>query len=204
MNSAYLLVTLDTSPIMRKEPCPTRRPAGTRPHRAHIVADKQHRRTSVLNILDTPHTFILKSGVTYRKGLVDDQQVRRCIDGDCKRQPDIHAAGIYLYRLIYEAADICECGNAVEALISLASRQTQNGGIQVNIFTAGKLRIETSTQFQKRRDAAASPNIPDVGVRVPQIICSNVDLPDPFRPIIPTVSPRRTSNDRSRRAQNSL
>ena len=129
-------------------------PLAQRPHRAHIVADKQHRRTSVLNILDTPHTFILKSGVTYRKGLVDDQQVRRCIDGDCKRQPDIHAAGIYLYRLIYEAADICECGNAVEALISLASRQTQNGGIQVNIFTAGKPGLKPAPNS---RSAAMRP-----------------------------------------------
>ena len=44
---------------------------------------------------------------------------------------------------------------------------------------------------------------PRVGRTVPQISCSSVDLPDPFRPIRPTVSPARTERSTSRTAQKS-
>ena len=45
--------------------------------------------------------------------------------------------------------------------------------------------------------------VPLVGVSVPQIICSRVDLPLPLRPMIPTVSPRLTVKETSFSAQNS-
>ena len=38
---------------------------------------------------------------------------------------------------------------------------------------------------------------PLVGVSVPQMICSSVDLPAPLRPMMPSVRPRATSNDTS-------
>ncbi len=45
--------------------------------------------------------------------------------------------------------------------------------------------------------------VPVVGLSVPQIICSSVDLPLPLRPMMPTVSPFLTSNETSFSAQNS-
>src|SRR3984885_3322101 len=44
---------------------------------------------------------------------------------------------------------------------------------------------------------------PLVGCRTPQMHLSNVDLPEPFRPRIPTVSPSRTVTATSRSAQKS-
>jgi hypothetical protein len=45
--------------------------------------------------------------------------------------------------------------------------------------------------------------LPQVGLSVPQIICSKVDLPLPLHPMIPTVSPFLISNETSLSAQNS-
>jgi len=45
--------------------------------------------------------------------------------------------------------------------------------------------------------------LPVVGVSVPQIICSNVDLPLTIRPMMPTVSPFLFSKETSLSAQNS-
>ena len=45
--------------------------------------------------------------------------------------------------------------------------------------------------------------LPSVGLRVPQIICSRVDLPLPLRPMMPMVSPLRTAKETPRSAQNS-
>src|SRR3569623_3575903 len=45
--------------------------------------------------------------------------------------------------------------------------------------------------------------LPTVGRRVPQMICSKVDLPEPLRPTMPRVSPRATEKSMSRKAQNS-
>src|SRR3974390_684452 len=44
---------------------------------------------------------------------------------------------------------------------------------------------------------------PDVGWRTPQMHLSSVDLPEPLRPRMPTVSPSRTERDTSRKAQKS-
>jgi hypothetical protein len=46
--------------------------------------------------------------------------------------------------------------------------------------------------------------LPVVDDSVPQIICNNVDFPEPLRPIIPTVSPFLISKEMSFNAQNSL
>ena len=45
--------------------------------------------------------------------------------------------------------------------------------------------------------------LPPVGGNVPQISCSKVVLPEPLRPMMPTVSPFLISNDTSLSAQNS-
>ena len=45
--------------------------------------------------------------------------------------------------------------------------------------------------------------VPMVGVSVPQMHCSKVDLPEPLRPTMPTVSLRPIDSDTSRSAQNS-
>src|SRR5580704_8766018 len=44
---------------------------------------------------------------------------------------------------------------------------------------------------------------PEVGCNTPQMHLSRVDLPEPFRPRMPTVSPSRTWSETSLRAQNS-
>ena len=44
---------------------------------------------------------------------------------------------------------------------------------------------------------------PVVGVSVPHMSCSSVDLPEPLRPMMPTVAPGATSKLTSRSAQNS-
>jgi hypothetical protein len=45
--------------------------------------------------------------------------------------------------------------------------------------------------------------VPTVGSSVRQISCSKVDLPLPFWPMMPTVSPLPMASDTSRSAQNS-
>ena len=45
--------------------------------------------------------------------------------------------------------------------------------------------------------------MPALGASVPQITCSKVDLPEPLRPTMPTVSPRATVRSMPRSAWNS-
>jgi len=37
--------------------------------------------------------------------------------------------------------------------------------------------------------------MPLVGLRIPEMIFSSVDFPDPFRPMMPNASPRSTTNE---------
>ena len=65
---------------------------------------------------------------------------------------------------------------------------------------SGLKPLPSSSSAPIRPDTATCPW---VGDRVPQMVCSSVDLPEPFRPMMPTVSPRATENDTSRSAQDS-
>jgi len=61
--------------------------------------------------------------------------------------------------LIEELADLCEAFDRRKQTISFAARQTQQRSIQVNVFDATELRIETGAQFQQRRYASFVPDI---------------------------------------------
>ena len=92
-------------------------------------------------------------------------------------------------------ADIGKSGDGIEALSDLLLGQAHHRRVEHDIFAAGEFAVEARAQFQHRRQPAMHLELPSLGCRVPQINCSRVDLPAPFSPITPSISPR-TSSDR--------
>ena len=72
--------------------------------------------------------------------------------------------------------------------------------IELGQFQTVDLRVAQIDTAQRVKN---SERLLRLGVSVPEMICSSVDLPEPLRPSTPMVSPRRTSNEISRKAQKS-
>jgi len=65
----------------------------------------------------------LKEYLAHGERFVHDEDVRIDVDGDCKRQPHVHAAGVGLDGLIDEVTDVGEREDVVETLLGLLSRK---------------------------------------------------------------------------------
>lgn len=113
---------------------------------------KQDGAAVILYFLNAGEAFALECFIPYRQGFVNDQYVGFDIDGGRKGQSHIHPAGISPHRLVHEGADIGESGNPVKAAADFVVRHPHDGGVEVNVFLASELRIETRAQFQERRD----------------------------------------------------
>jgi hypothetical protein len=62
--------------------------------------------------------------------------------------------------------------------------------VQIDIVDAVILHVEAGTKLKQRRDSSLDISLlPDVGLRTPVIILRIVDFPEPFVPMMPTVSP---------------
>ena len=80
---------------------------------------------------------------------------------------------------IDEVANIRERGNGVEPVVDGALGPARRmARVHVHVLATGKVRIEASAEFEEgRRPLPLTSTVPDVGVSVPQISCSRVDLP---------------------------
>jgi len=70
------------------------------------------------------------------------------VDGHGKGKTDGHSAGIRFYRPVHELPDLRELFNGRDSLTRLSIREAENRCIGINVFTAGKLRIEAGAEFQ--------------------------------------------------------
>ena len=96
----------------------------------------------------------LKRLISHREDLVDNQDVGIDVHGDGKGQPHVHAARVRAEGLMDEIADSGEFDDFVEAGFGLPAAQSQESGIQEDVFRSGQIRMEAGAQFEKGRHAA--------------------------------------------------
>ena len=131
------------------------------------MADEQECHAVGQLLLKQPAALALKIDVPDRQRLVDDEQLRldRHLHGE--GQPDHHAAGIRLHRLVEELADVGERGDAVEFGVLLGPGKTDLGGVEVHVLAPGVFHVETAAQFQQGGDAAMHIDVPRAGPQRP-------------------------------------
>ncbi len=113
-----------------------------------------------LKLFEPSKALPLKFFITDCQRLVHDQNIRVYHGLDGEGQAHDHAAGIHLYRLLDEFTNVSKPVNIVKPAVDLFLRQAQDGSVQIDIFTAGKLRIEAGAQFQKRGDTTLRRHCP--------------------------------------------
>ena len=102
----------------------------------------------MLDLLNSSDAALLKKNVADRQRLIDDQNIGFHMDGDGKRQTHEHAAGVSLNRAINELADFRELFNIGNSLARLGIGEAENRSVDINVFSAGKLQIESGSQLE--------------------------------------------------------
>ena len=83
--------------------------------------------------------------------------------------------------------------------VDLAAGEPEHRAVQVDVVPAADSSLlEARAELQQARPASpARPPVPSSGWSTPQMHLSRVDLPEPLRPRMPTVSPSSTSKSTS-------
>ena len=123
-------------------------------------------------------------------------------DGKCEAH--IHAARVVLDGRVEKRFHLRKGDNLVKFSPDLGAEHAEDGPIEKDVFAAGKLGMKTRAHLEEARNPPAQIAPPFVGSVIRLRIFSNVDLPAPFRPMMPSTSPRLTSKLTSLSAQNSL
>lgn len=118
------------------------------------MAHEKNGLPGLLDPLELFQAFFLKICVPDREDFVHEKDVAVGVDGDGKGEADLHAARVVLELLIDEALKLGEPYDVVELLVDLLPGEPKDGSVEVDVVTAGKLRIETDTELEEGRDHA--------------------------------------------------
>jgi hypothetical protein len=172
-------------------------------HQAQVVRDEQHRDLALAQFLEFAHAAVGEHRVAHRQRFVHDQNFRVHVDRRGKRQPDVHAARIFLDRPLHELADFGERFDRRHGPVDLAAAQAHDLAVQIDVLAAGEFRVESGAQFEQRRNPPARHHAPLGRLQDAAHHLQQRALAASVRPHQPSVSPRSPSKPISRSAQKS-
>ena len=101
--------------------------------------------------------------------------------GDGEAEPDEHARGVELHRLVHELLELGERDDVVEDASVSPPRQPEERGVQVDVLAPGQLGVEAGAELEQRGEP--SP-VPDDALRSAagcrRCTFSSVVLPEPL------------------------
>ena len=118
------------------------------------MADQQQGAAAGEEFLDAPQAAVGESFVANRQNLVHHEHVGVGVDGDGKAEAHVHARGVVLHRFVDEIGQAGKLDDRVVTIVDLAAREAEHRAVDVDIFAARDLRMETRAQLDQRRHAA--------------------------------------------------
>ena len=154
-----------------------------------VVRDEDDRAAAVLELGDLAEALALELLVADGEHLVEQQHVGANVRGDGEPQTHVHPRRVRTHRQVDELLELGERDDLVHRLADRRPRQAVDRAVQIDVLTAGEIRVEPGPELEQRRNAAAGLDPPAVGLMIPETMRNRVDLPEPFRPTRPTASP---------------
>ena len=124
-------------------------------HGRHVVADEQDGPPAPDHVADLAEALPLEDRVADGEHLVDDEDLGLQVGRHGEGQPHVHAAGIVLARGVEELVDAGEVDDLVELAGDLPPRHAEDRAVQVDVLTAGQLRMEARPDLQQAPDPPA-------------------------------------------------
>ena len=122
-----------------------------------------------------------------------------CRDG--KGEAHVHPARIVLDRGVQELLNLGEVYDLVKLALDLVALHPEDGAIQVDIVAAGQFRMKAGPDFEQRTNPPVKLSVPVGRLSDTAEDLEQCAFPAPFRPMMPTTSPRLISKETSFRAQ---
>jgi hypothetical protein len=97
----------------------------------------------------------LEAGVTDGQDLIHDQDFRVQVGCDTESQADVHSTGVSFHRRVQKLFDFRKGDDLIELALDLAPAHAQDGAIEEDIISAGKLRMETGADLKETPYSAA-------------------------------------------------
>src|SRR5689334_9673743 len=118
-----------------------------------------------------------------------------------KRKPHVHTTRITLHRGIKKLLDFSKADNLVKLAIDLGLAHAENRAVEIDVLATREFRMKTRADFQERSNAAIDVCAPACWTSDARQDFQKRALAAPFRPIMPTTSPRSISKETSCSAQ---
>ena len=167
------------------------------------MGDEQDGLAATLELGELVEALVGEALVADGEHLVDQQDVGIDVDRHRKAEAHVHARRVGLHRRVDELLHLGELDDLVEAARDLALRETEHDAVDEDVLAA---RRSPGGTRRRARSAPRSGRRPSpcrcVGLVMPATSFSSVLLPDPFRPMTPSVRPRGTVNETSSSAVN--
>ena len=122
---------------------------------ARVVRHEHDRSAAILELGDLAEALPLELLVADREHLVEQQHVRADVRRDREPEPHEHPRGVRAHRQVDELLELGERHDLVHHLAHPRPRQAVDRAVQIDVLTAGEVRMESGAQLEERRDAAA-------------------------------------------------
>src|SRR5262245_37246221 len=127
---------------------------------SRVMADKQNGSPFLRDTFHLSEAAFLKSRITHRKDLVNNQDFRFQVSCHRESQTHIHAAGVALDRCVDEFFELRESDYLIELFVDLAFPHAQDGAVEVSVLATRELCVKSGAHFKQRPD-------PPVNLRSP-------------------------------------
>src|SRR5215471_1327999 len=117
--------------------------------RLHVVTHEENRPAMAGDFIHFAETLFLELCVSDGKDFVDDEYLGLKVSRDGKSQSDVHPRRVTFYRGVEKTLNFCESHNLVELLFDLSASHSENGAIEIDVFTSRKLRMKSGSYFQQ-------------------------------------------------------
>ena len=101
------------------------------------------------------HTTMPEVSIANRECLIDEEHLGIHTDGNGESQPHYHAARVSLNGLADEIPNLGEVFDRLVAPVDFAFGKAEDGGVEIDVVTAGEFGIEAASQFEQCGDTSA-------------------------------------------------
>ena len=103
-----------------------------------------------------PQALFLESRIPHDHNFIHQQYLQLQRSGHSESQAHVHSAGIPLHRRIDEQLHTRKIHNFIELTSDFSFLQSQDGVVQINIFSPGQFRAKTGPHLQQAGEYTVS------------------------------------------------
>src|SRR5437667_12222573 len=113
------------------------------------MCHEQNGAAAVDDFVHLRKAFLLKLRVAHGQNFIDNEDLRIQVRGHRECQSHIHATRVMFDGRFEKFLCSCEINNLVKLRVNLAPAHAQDCSVQINIFTASKVRMKAGANVEK-------------------------------------------------------